>query len=167
MTDGTMPLEGGCACGAVRYRLHEAPYDSGWCHCRICQQLSGSGAMIFTTVRAKALEWTRGADRLGLFRSTPFGERSFCRDCGSPLTIRVRHQPREIDIAGGSLDDREAIAPGFHLFAGEAPSWALPADKLPRFEKLRPDTRGLPRGQVEVSASELESDHDRQSPNPQ
>lgn len=150
MTDVMAPLDGGCACGAVRYRLHQPPYDTGWCHCRICQHVSGSGAMLFTAVAMDKLEWLRGADRLARFASTPFGERSFCRDCGSPLTIHVRHQPGEGDIAAGSLDDPEAIAPGFHIFAGEAPSWARAADDLPVFEKLRPDTRGLPAGQTEA-----------------
>lgn len=106
--------------------------------------------MVFTTVALDKFEWTTGTDRIGHFTSTPFGERSFCLGCGSPLTIHVGHQPGEIDIAAGSLDDPEAIAPTFHIFAGEAPSWARPDDGLPVFEKLRPDTRGLPPGQTEA-----------------
>ncbi|ALC11460.1 GFA family protein [Sphingopyxis sp. 113P3] len=122
MTPGrtSAPQFGGCACGAVRYRIDEEPYDAGWCHCRICQQVSGSGGMVFATVRRACYHIERGADRIGRFASTPFGERSYCRDCAAPLTIHVRHQPGEIDIAVASLDDPDAISPGFHLYAAMA-----------------------------------------------
>ncbi|HEX6636422.1 MAG TPA: hypothetical protein VF033_02095 [Steroidobacteraceae bacterium] len=35
-------LEGGCACGAVRYRLASAPFDAGYCHCEVCRRSSGA-----------------------------------------------------------------------------------------------------------------------------
>ena len=43
-------MNGGCFCGAVRYRLTSTPYDTGWCHCRTCQKISGAAALVFTTV---------------------------------------------------------------------------------------------------------------------
>ncbi|QDZ06803.1 GFA family protein [Sphingomonas panacisoli] len=143
-------LEGGCACGAVRYRLDYQPYDTGWCHCRLCQRLSGSGGMIFTTVPLFAFVIVDDEGKAGRFASTPTGERSFCTACGTPLTIHVRHQADEIDIAVGSLDDPNAVTPGFHLFARQAPSWTTFTDGLPRYDALRPNTRGLASGQTEL-----------------
>ena len=143
-------LTGGCACGTVRYRIDAEPYDTGWCHCRICQRVSGSGGMVFTTAALRHFHIEQGEERLGKFASTPFGERGYCRDCGSPLTIHVRHQPGEIDIAAASLDDPDAVAPAFHLYAGLAPKWAIPIDGLPRYAALRPTTRGLAPGQTEA-----------------
>ena len=70
-------LSGRCACGVVAYRLTSQPYDSGWCHCRICQHVSGSIGMVFTTVALKDFHLTQGADQVGVFASTSFGERSF------------------------------------------------------------------------------------------
>lgn len=137
---------GGCACGAVRYRLKAEPYDTGWCHCRICQHLSGAAGLVFTTVPIQAYEIRQGSDRIGSYGSTSFGARTFCQQCGAPLTIHVEHQPDEIDIAVGSLDDTNAVSPGFHIFAAEAPAWVLFNDDLPKFEAFRPDTRGLPSG---------------------
>jgi hypothetical protein len=133
----------------VRYRLLAEPYDTGWCHCRVCQRVSGSGAMVFTTVALTDFTVESGADRIGRFASTPFGERSFCKDCGSPLTIHVRHQPGEIDITAGSLDDPDSVTPGFHIYWAEAPAWVDADDGLPRFDALRPTTRGLAPGQTE------------------
>ena len=46
----TTPIQGGCACGRVRYELRSQPFDTGYCHCRICQRISGAPALVFTTV---------------------------------------------------------------------------------------------------------------------
>lgn len=143
-------LEGGCACRSVRYRLDELSYDSGWCHCRVCQHVSGSGGMVFTTVHRRHYRIMAGEDSIGKFASTSFGERTFCMRCGSPLTIHVRHQPEEIDVAAGTLDDPDAILPAFHLYAAEAPIWMLLDDLLPQYDALRPATRGLEPGQTEA-----------------
>ena len=143
-------LTGGCTCGAVRFKLDAVPYDTGWCHCRVCQHVSGSAGMVFTTVPRKAFQIEKGAERLGHFKSTAFGERGFCLDCGAPLTIHVDHQANEIDIAAGSLDDPDAVTPEFHVYVDEAPRWASIEDGLPQFAALRPFTRGLKEGQTEA-----------------
>ena len=143
-------LTGGCACGRVRYRITAEPYDTGWCHCRVCQHVSGSGGMVFTTVKLADYRLTQGEDRVGRFASTDFGTRTYCLDCGAPLTIHVAHQPLEIDIAAGSLDDPGAVQPDFHLYAASAPAWAQPIDGLPRYDALRPTTRGLRAGQTKA-----------------
>src|SRR5260370_24713374 len=41
-----MDLEGGCACGAVRYRLTAPPLIVHACHCRDCQKQSGSAFVL-------------------------------------------------------------------------------------------------------------------------
>jgi hypothetical protein len=41
---------GRCLCGAVRYKLESAPFDAGYCHCRICQLASGAPVMAFATI---------------------------------------------------------------------------------------------------------------------
>lgn len=143
-------VKGGCACGAVRYRFAAQSYDTGWCHCGICQRISGSGGMVFTTVARADFIVEKGEEQIGSFASTTFGERSVCRMCGSPLTIHVAHQPDEIDVAAGTLDDSSGVTPGFHLYAAEAPNWVSLNDGLPRFRALRPTTRGLEFGQTEA-----------------
>ena len=140
-------LTGGCACGAVRYSFAD-PYDTGWCHCRLCQRTSGAPAIVFTTAKRAGLRWEAGAP--ATWPSTSFGRRGFCLACGTLLTIEVDFQPDEIDFAAATLDDPEAVRPGFHIFCDEAPSWAAIDDGLPRHARYRPDTRGLPPGAVEA-----------------
>ncbi len=49
MENVTMPITGGCLCGAIRYEADELPYEAGYCHCRSCQKSLGNlfGASVF------------------------------------------------------------------------------------------------------------------------
>jgi hypothetical protein len=134
-------LEGGCACGAIRYRLVSAPFDAGYCHCEICRRSSGAPVLAFATVPVSHLVVFRGEIRQR--RSSGFGTRGFCADCGTQLTMHVDHQPDTIDFTLCSLDQPDEVIPAFHLFAGSEPRWFEMADSLPRHQRFRPDTRGL------------------------
>ncbi|HEY0313101.1 MAG TPA: GFA family protein [Allosphingosinicella sp.] len=137
------PLTGGCTCGAVRYALKSAPFDAGWCHCRTCQRTSGAPAMVFASVPEGDLVWTQGADGVRWFASSSFGHRAFCGVCGTPFLMKVDHQAETVDFSVATLDAANAVAPGFHIFWGSRVAWFDPGDDLPKYEKFRPDTRGL------------------------
>ena len=137
----TPGLTGGCACGAVRYRLAAAPFDAGYCHCETCRRSTGAPVVAFATVRIADFVVTSGAPRVR--RSSSFGERGFCQDCGTQLTMHVDHQPDTIDFTIASLDEPARVIPEFHLFFGSHITWFDSDDDRPRYEGLRPDTRGL------------------------
>ena len=138
-----MALTGGCLCGAARYELMSEPFDCGWCHCRTCQLFGGAPAMAFASVPDGHFRWTQGESQVRWINSSSFGRRAFCGECGSPLQVRVDHQPETIDFPVVTLDEPDAIAPEFHIFWGSKVAWFNPGDDLPRHDKLRPDTRGL------------------------
>ncbi|HEX8307885.1 MAG TPA: GFA family protein [Allosphingosinicella sp.] len=139
----TERLEGGCACGAVRYSLMSEPFDCGWCHCRTCRRVSGAPAMVFATVPAGQLVWTRGGDKVKSFQSSSFGRRSCCGECGTPFLMEVAHQPETVDFTVATLDDPGRVSPSFHIFWSSRVPWFEPKDSLPRHDRFRPDTRGL------------------------
>ena len=134
---------GGCLCGAIRYRLRSEPFDAGWCHCRTCQLTSGAPAMAFASVPVDDWSIDRGAESIQKVRSSSFGHRLRCRECGTPLAIQVDFQPETMDFPIATLDDPDAVAPGFHIFCVSKVHWFEVKDDLPRHEKFRPDTRGL------------------------
>jgi hypothetical protein len=138
-----MGMAGGCLCGAIRYELAREPFDCGWCHCRTCQLYGGAPAMAFTSVPADDFAWTEGEDRLRWLKSSSFGHRAFCEACGTPLMIKVEHQPDTVDFPIATLDEPDAVEPAFHIFWGSKLSWFNPGDDLPKHEKFRPNTRGL------------------------
>lgn len=139
-------LTGGCACGAIRYRIDGPAYDTGWCHCRLCQRSSGAPAMAFTTCALKDFVIEQGQDALGIVKLVNYGERGFCTRCGASLTIHVDYQKDEIDVACASLDDPEAVTPEFHIFINQKIGWVKHADGLPAYEGFGIDARGLEPG---------------------
>jgi hypothetical protein len=130
-------------CGAVRYELKSEPFDCGWCHCRTCQLISGAPGLVFASVPDGDLVWTKGGDKVRAIPSSSFGRRTICSECGTSLLIQVDYQPETVDFTVATLDEPDAVAPGFHIFWGSRIGWFEPGDDLPRHEKFRPDTRGL------------------------
>lgn len=136
-------LTGGCLCGSVRYELHSEPFDAGWCHCRTCQLWGGAPAMPFASVSAGSFKWTMGERKVRRIRSSSFGQREFCGECGTPLRVQVDHQPETVDLPTVTLDEPDHIRPQVHIFYGSKVAWFDTNDGLPRHEQFRPDTRGL------------------------
>lgn len=99
--------------------------------------------MVFASVPECDLVWTCGAHKLRRVPSSAFGQRVFCGECGTPFLVKVDHQPETIDFSVATLDEPEAIAPGFHIFWGSKIGWFEPTDDLPQHEKFRSETRGL------------------------
>ena len=108
MTSSTPKYTGGCLCGAVRYAFDVEPVDADICHCRMCQKATGSLFAPFTGVPRDELKWTKGEPKV--YRSSAVAERSFCPDCGTPLTFRYLDLPK-ISVSIGSLDDPAAVRP--------------------------------------------------------
>lgn len=130
-------LTGGCACGAVRYRLLSPPLDAAWCHCRTCQLNSGSPAMAFATLPVGHLVFEQGADLVGRFASSDFGHREFCTRCGTPLLMAVDHEPETLDFSLATLDEPEAVTPAYHIYYASRIGWAEAGDNLPRHARER------------------------------
>ena len=79
-------LDGGCFCGAVRYRISGAPLDVGHCHCTICRRTTGAPFVTWATVPQAVFAFTAGTP--AELRSTPAARRTFCAACGTALGDR-------------------------------------------------------------------------------
>ena len=132
----TPSLEGGCACGAVRYAAEGTPFHASLCHCIDCRRVLGASPVAWFSVRLKEFRLLRGEMRE--YRSSPPALRGFCADCGTGLTFRSEDSPDEIDVATATLDDPGVVPPELHLWTSQALPWALAADGLPRFPQGRP-----------------------------
>ncbi len=121
--------EGGCLCGAVRYRLEGEPDASGLCHCATCRRTASAPALPYAEFPAGRFALTRG--RPVDYASSPGVTRSFCGRCGSPLTYRADAAPERVDVMTGSLDDPGSIRPAFHVWTRERVAWDRADDGLP------------------------------------
>jgi hypothetical protein len=127
--------EGGCLCGAVRYRAETGPVNVNHCHCRMCQRASGAPVVTWATFPVAKFKWTKGAPTIR--RSSDIAVRGFCSACGTALLWQSDAHPDLIDITAGSLDRPETIAPQEHLWTESALPWLTIEDDLPRYRRSR------------------------------
>lgn len=137
MRKPTFPCEGGCECGAVRYRLLEDPLELHVCHCTDCQRLSGSAFVLSMPVRRQAIELLKG-DPPPLEFDTPQGTRRCdrrCASCGSRLWSEPPRLPDLLTLRPGSLDDKSWLQPVAHIWTRSAQPWVVIPEGVLRYEK--------------------------------
>ena len=113
--------EGGCLCGAVRFRASGAPKWTIWCHCQSCRRHTGAPAAAFAAFDNTAFEVTKG--EITIFVSSPGMRRGFCATCGSTLTCGGEKSPGEVHFHIGAFDHAERLAPVAEFFAEERLPW--------------------------------------------
>jgi hypothetical protein len=130
---GGTVLVGGCACGAVRYRVADAFLYASNCHCSRCRASTGSAFKAFAGIERDKLELTAGADALfTVGEETQHDTR--CRFCGSLLFSVVR-DGAYVHVTLGSLIDSPSIRPQEHIFVGSKAAWFEITDDLPQYEE--------------------------------
>lgn len=124
--------EGGCMCGAVRFRADGDTLSRCYCHCGDCRRASGAPVMAFVAYRAEYIEWSGQPE---VYRSSPGVRRSFCRKCGTSLTYEDEKLPGEVYLAIGAFDEPESFAPEVHGYYSSRLRWLEIRDRLPRYEQ--------------------------------
>lgn len=122
------PAEGGCQCGAVRYRIAAAPQVVDICHCGQCRRASGAAFIPWLVVRRADFAWTGG--EAAAFESSPGSHRLFCRGCGTPLAMTWRGDAGLIDVTLGSLDEPQRFVPTAESWTSARLPWARLAHRM-------------------------------------
>ncbi len=121
---GSTVHDGGCLCGAIRYRVDGAALRTTVCTCGQCQRQTGSPLPAFVRYPLDRFQLTAGAP--AGYRASDAATREFCARCGSVLLWRG-DDGGEISILVGTFDQPAAMpAPSLHIFARHAVPW-LPA----------------------------------------
>ena len=113
--------EGGCLCGAIRYRVTSAPTALVVCHCRSCRLSSGAPSLAWAIFRAADFAFTRGTP--ATFASSPGVERGFCSRCGTTLTYSGSDRTNVADVTTATLDDPDAFVPTKEIWLEEKIGW--------------------------------------------
>jgi hypothetical protein len=132
-----MDREGGCACGAVRYRLTAAPLIVHACHCRDCQKQTGSAFVLNMWIEKSCVTANHRLPQSFMLTAgtgKPH-EVFFCGECNTRLWSKYHAAPGDtLLVRVGTLDQPERIEPDVHIFARSKLPWLqLPPDK-PAFE---------------------------------
>jgi hypothetical protein len=113
--------DGGCLCGAVRYRFSGTPSSSANCHARSGPPARGAPVVAWITVRRSELSFVSGIP--AVFHSSPGVTRQFCSRCGTALTYESDRHPDTIDLTTASLDDPDAYPPATEVWLEHRISW--------------------------------------------
>lgn len=132
MSDGRFPIEGGCFCGAIRFRVKGPIKGVVHCHCRMCQRSGGASHMTWVTLAKADFDLLQG--RVTQFRSSEHGERGFCAACGTPLTFWSRHAAEDLDVTVGSFDHPEMFRPQRHIYVSSRLPWLRLDEGLPEHD---------------------------------
>lgn len=129
-------LEGGCACGAVRYRLSSGPMFVHCCHCTDCQRQVGSAFVVNALIETDRIEVQSG--ELSAWRMPTESGRPHdvyrCDACGTALWADYGGRPWLRFVRATTLDDRAALKPDVHIFTRSKLPWVRLPDDQPAFE---------------------------------
>ena len=131
MSDGR---EGGCACGAVRYRLTSEPLFVHCCHCLNCQRQTGSAFVINLLIEADRVEVRGEPQPVDAPRDDGSAQRIFrCPSC-QVAVFSEYGWPEVRFVRGGTLDDPSAVRPDVHIFTRSKLPWVTLPDDTPAFD---------------------------------
>jgi hypothetical protein len=127
--------EGGCACGAVRYRLASEPMFIHCCHCLNCQRQTGSAFVINLLIEADRVEIVAGTPQpVDAPRDDGSVQRIFrCPHC-QVAVFSEYGRPEVRFVRGGTLDDPADIRPDVHIFTRSKVPWVTLPEGTPRFD---------------------------------
>jgi hypothetical protein len=133
-------LTGGCLCGRVRFELHAAPRDAGYCHCTRCQRRTGTASSVQARVDGEACDVVAGEELVTWWRHRDGGfEKGFCSACGGHLFSRDPDDHAQLNVRMSAFDADPGVRPSYRAFVAYAASWEpIPDDGLPRYDERRP-----------------------------
>jgi hypothetical protein len=128
-------MEGGCACGAVRYRVTSDPLFVHCCHCLNCQRQTGSAFVLNVLVEADhvqllgaephAVDTPRDGDTPQRVHRCPTCEVAVYSEYGRPDILFVR---------AGTLDDPCSVVPDVHIYTRSKVGWVTLPESAQAFE---------------------------------
>jgi hypothetical protein len=129
--------EGGCLCGALRYRATGQPLRATVCHCTFCQRITGSAFGVWATYRKEQVAMS---GEIGTYehRSDESGrwiKMEFCPRCGTSVGATFERTPELRSQLAGTFDDPGWLDISRHIWTRSARHWVPIPDGPPRFEK--------------------------------
>ncbi len=140
-------LEGGCLCGAVRFRASQAPLRTLVCHCTFCQKVTGSAYFAESMFPMDAVQFNNG--RLSCYEHLYDGRHKkvyvhFCPNCGTTVSLTFERWPDIRGIARGCYDDPNAVAISSHIWTRSAQSGTALPEGVDCFARARITLDGQP-----------------------
>jgi hypothetical protein len=128
-------MEGGCSCGAVRYRLTDEPLFVNCCHCLNCQRQTGSAFVINVLIESDRVKVLQGEPAaVDVPRDDGSMQRIHrCPTCQVALFSEYT-RPEIWFVRAGTLDDPASVAPDAHIYTRSKVAWLTLPDDVPAFD---------------------------------
>lgn len=154
------PIEGGCACKSVRYRLLIAPMFVHCCHCSYCQCETGSAFAVNALIEANRMELLSGEiERIEIPTLSGKGQDFFrCSRCKVAIWSNYAGAGSAVNfVRVGTLDNPNLCPPDIHIYISTKLDWVVlptetpavaeyyrasqywPADSLARYKAAHPN----------------------------
>jgi hypothetical protein len=144
MSGLTLPQEGGCRCGQVRFRINAKPLLTMACHCTGCQRMTASAYSLSAAIPTDGFSITKGEPVIGGLHGA--SRHYFCPHCMSWMFTRPEGLDWFVNLRATMLDDPNWFTPFIETWTSEKLPWAAtPAvhsfEALPEFAQYEDLTR--------------------------
>ena|ERR1041384_7848206 len=134
-----MKLEGGCFCGAVRYKIEGSLGRVSACHCSRCRKAFSGASSVYAEIAAEGtFSWVSGEHELAEYTSPKGWGLAFCRICGSTLCGIFDGKVHGITL--GTVDGDPGVQIEAHTFVGSKAPWDHIGGGAPQFQEEDPNS---------------------------
>jgi len=131
MTEIESKYEGGCTCGAVRYRMEAKPIIVHCCHCHWCQRETGASFALNAMIEADRVTLLQGEPEMVAIPSNSGKGQNICRcrNCRIALWSNYAAAGDKVHfIRVGTLDEAHRLPPDIHIFTASKQPWIVIPD---------------------------------------
>lgn len=148
----TQSFDGGCTCGAVRYRMTSPPMFVHCCHCRWCQRETGTAFALNAMIESDRVSLLQGEpDIVNTPSLSGKGQKiARCPICRIALWSHYAGAGDAIRfIRVGTLDEPDRVPPDIQIFTGSRQPWVVLSMDVPAVENFYDRKRYWPRESLE------------------
>ena len=145
-------FDGGCTCGAVRYRMTTAPLFVHCCHCRWCQRETGASYAINAMIEADRVIVLQGVPEVVVTPSNSGKGQKItrCPTCRVALWSNYAGAGDAVRfVRVGTLDDPDRLPPDIHIFTASKQPWVVLPAGVPAVEEYYDRTEHWPKESLE------------------
>ncbi len=127
-------LDGGCTCGAVRYRMIGRPMFVHCCHCRWCQRETGASFALNAMIEADRVVLVQGApETVSTPSNSGKGQKIVrCPKCRVALWSHYAGAGDAVCfVRVGTVDNPDSLPPDIHIFTSSKQPWIVLPQAIP------------------------------------
>lgn len=133
-TKAKFPVEGGCACRFVRYRMMSKPLFVHCCHCTWCQRETGSAFVLNAMIETERVKILGRAPEMIVTPSASGKGQKVMRCPKCQVAVWSHYSGAGLKAAFvrvGTLDHPELCPPDIHIFTSTKQPWVTLSGEVP------------------------------------